>query len=143
MPRLLVLRNTLVLVGAYYVSAWVLIPLWIPLTKLVEGRVYPAGSQLLFWAEIFNMIPAACSAVLAGVVTGYFVETARPVTWAVVAGVFVGLCTWSSHHWYVAPTSSDLLKQGSEAAAVGTFAFMSCWMVQRRRLLIARSDAPA
>jgi hypothetical protein len=142
MPRLLGLRNVILIVGAYYLAAWVMVPLWIPISRLAEGRVYHPGWES-FWMDVFNMVPIALGSMLAGVTVGYFMETARPLVWAFAAGVFVGLCTWSSTHWHINPEASDLFAQGVRALVAAAIAFAACWFIERRRQSLARSNAPA
>jgi hypothetical protein len=132
----------LVIVGGYYLASWVLVPLWIPIAKLAEGRVYHPG-----WESVvmngFNLIPVACGAVLAGMATGCFLETEKPMVWAIRVGVFVGICNWSTARWYVTPSVADLLAQGARAVVTGSFAFASCWSVLRRRSDVKVPNAAA
>ena len=93
-PRLVGVRNSLVIVGAYYVSSWILVPfgsLWL---ACLRERVYLPGEAGL--VEARNLIPVVISAVLAGVACGWFIETKRLLVWALACGVFVGVCKWSS-----------------------------------------------
>jgi hypothetical protein len=132
MSKHLWLRNVLVMVGGYYLASWVLVPFWIPIAKLAEGRVYQPGWES-FVMNAFNTIPVACGAVLAGMASGYFLDTEKPTAWAIGVGVFVGICNWSTARWYVTPSVADLLAQGAHAAVTGSLAFAACWTVQRRR----------
>lgn len=130
--RLRALRNALMIVGAYYVSAWIIVPFWIPIAKLTEGHVYSAGAQEL-GMRLFQFLPIAATAVLAGVATGYLLESERPLRWAVFAAAFVGLMAWSSTHWYVKPSASDVAIQALRAAAAGAITFAACRLAARPR----------
>jgi len=63
-PRLLTLRNVLLMIGAYYLSTWVFFFAWLPFTQLVEGRVYHPGWED-FWMGVFHMVPFALAALAA------------------------------------------------------------------------------
>ena len=130
--RAAAVRNALVVVGAYYVSAWIVVPFWIPIAKLTEGRVYSPGPQELVM-DLFHFLPIAATAILAGVAAGFLFESERPLWWAVFAGVFVGLMTWSSTHWYAKPSVSDLALQSLRALAAGSITFAACRLAGRRR----------
>jgi hypothetical protein len=131
-PELRPLRNVLVTVGAYYVSAWIVVPFWFPIAKLNEGHVYSGGLQEL-GMRLFEFLPVGATAVLAGVATGLLFESERPFRWAIFAGVFVGLMAWSSTRWFVKPLVSDLAIQGIRAFAAGAIAFAACRLAARRR----------
>ena len=131
MKRLLWLRNALVMIGAYYLSSWLIVPLWVLISKLNEGRVYQGGQTAMMHA--FDIIPVAAGAALAGVIAGMFLETAKPLAWAAGVGAFVGACTWSSTRWYVTPTLKDLLPQIVGAMVAAGVAFVTCRAIERRR----------
>ena len=69
--------------------------------------------------ELFNDVPVFIGAALAGVLIGSFLETAKPLAWALGVGVFVGMLNWSAMHWYIKPSFSDLLTQGIRATVSG------------------------
>jgi hypothetical protein len=119
------------IVGAYYVSAWIIVPFWIPLAKLTEGRVYSSGAQELGMG-LFQFLPIAATAILAGIATGLLLEAERPVRWAIFAAAFVGLMAWSSTRWYAKPSASDLAIQSLRAAAASGITFFACRLAARR-----------
>lgn len=135
-PRLVGVRNSLVIVGAYYVSSWILVPIWIPVARLFEKRVYLPGEAGL--VEARNLIPVVISAVLAGVACGWFIETKRLLVWALACGVFVGVCKWSSGYWYRPPSGAELIQKGVAACVVGVLACAACWVVGKRRRRAAK-----
>jgi hypothetical protein len=130
--RLGALRNVLTIVGAYYVSAWVLVPIWIPIAKLTEGRVYSTAGER-FGMELFNFLLPGATAVLAGIAAGLLLETERPLAWTVFAALFVGLMVWSSTHWHIRPAAFDLGVQALRAAAAAALTFFACRLAARRR----------
>ena len=130
--RAAAVRNVLVVVGAYYVSAWIVVPFWIPIAKLTEGRVYSPGPQELAM-DLFHFLPIAATAILAGATTGLLFESDRPLRWAAFAAVFVGLMAWSATRWYVKPAASDLAIQGLRAVAASVLTFLACRFSARRR----------
>ena len=138
MRPLLPLRNFLVVVGAYYVSAWVVMPLWAPIAWMDHGRVYQAGSSLLLLSQAIRTIPILMSAILAGAAAGYFLVASRRASWLAVLGIFVAVCVWSSTRWYVRPSFEDLLWQGTKATVAGSLAVLAALAVWNRR---ARLDA--
>ena len=142
MQERLWLRNTLLIVGGYYLSALVVVPFWVPIAKLAEGRVYYPGWQT-FLMELFNAVPVLAGAALAGPLAGYFLETNRPALWTVCLGGFVALCNWSAHHWYVKPSFSDVAVQGTKAIVSGGLAAAACSLILKRRRSTAGTGAPA
>jgi hypothetical protein len=141
MRKWLWLRNVLIMVGAYYLAAWVLIPVWIPIANLNGGHVYQGSGIVLL--ELVDDIPLLVGAALAGTMAGYFLETSRPLGWAAGVGIFIGLLNWSSVHWHIKPSFADLLRQGIRAVVVGGVACVMCWLVQRRRRSVPGAGSPA
>ncbi len=142
MGKQLWLRNALVMIGAYYLASWLIIPFWLLISKLTEGRTYQGGWQTLVMHAL-NTIPVALGAALAGVAAGFCLETARPLAWAAGVGVFVGVCTWSATRWYVTPTLMDLLPQLAKALVAAGVAFAMCWAIERRRKAVEVPSAAA
>jgi hypothetical protein len=119
--RALFLRNVVVVVGAFYTCGQVLAGLWI-LALQITGSV-----------PIDPILPFG-TALLAGLVCGYLLESTKQAAWSAAAGVFVAICTWSSMHWYVKPPLMEVLRYGARAVSAGVVTGITCWIVWRRRL---------
>jgi hypothetical protein len=132
MPKGLWLRNFLVIIGAYYLASWLVVPVWIPIANLREGHVYQTSGEFVLM-HLFDAIPRLVGAGLTGLMTGYFLQTHRPLAWAVGVGVFVMLLDWSATQWQIKPSFSDLVPHGIRALVVGAVAFAVCWIIENRR----------
>ena len=133
MRPLLPLRNVLVIVGAYYLAAWIVMPLWWPVMRMTEGRVFHEGSPELRLSEAIHAIPILVGAILAGAAAGYFLVGSNRALWLGVVGLFLAACVWSSARWYVRPSTSEMLWQGAKAVISGSLAALAAFAVWNRR----------
>ena len=134
------LRNVLIVVGAYYVAAWVVMPLWWPIMRMTEGRVFPEGSPELGLSEAIHAIPILVTAVLAGAAAGYFLVGSNRALWLTVVGLFLAVCVWSSARWYVRPSTSAMLWQGAKAVISGSLAALAAFAVWNRRAKVEAAE---
>jgi hypothetical protein len=92
--RLLVLRNVVVIAGAYSLGALVLGPVWFLIFKLITG-----SGVVYTLSPLIDVGPILCDAILTGLVCGYLLESPKPVAWSITVGAYILLATWSTARW--------------------------------------------
>jgi len=113
-----VVRNALSLAGAYYLSSWVVAPLWYPITHFTANRVYHPGFESLAM-EAVMLIPRIVGALLAGLAVGCVIETLNPVRWAIAFGIVVVIFGWISFEWNIPPDFSQRAGQALKTVIPG------------------------
>ncbi len=129
------LRNTLVVVGAYFLGAQVAVLLFWPMSLLIP--TYSSGeataeARKMAVIDAFYRVPIFMGAVLAGVGVGVCLQSARPRVWIVVTGVVVALCTLSSAAWSLFPLA-QAVHHFERAVAAGLLSSLACLMTLRKR----------
>jgi hypothetical protein len=122
------LRNAVLVVGSYYVSSLVLLPLLILWFKLLER---PGGTLPLDWWVQF--VPMLGNAILTGLLCGYLLKSPNKVAWSLGTAVLFALAIWSSVKWYLKPSTSEILWHVTTAIVAGAVASLVCWISWRRR----------
>jgi hypothetical protein len=97
----------LVVGGGYYLSRWLIAPLWLPLTPSLNRT---GGHPTWLWF-IIELFPPTIPCILAGLAVGVCLESRKPVLWACILGGFVVLGQWLSWHWHLAP---DVIDRGRQ-----------------------------
>ena len=101
------LRNVLVVGGGYYLSRWLIAPLWLPLSPWLNRT---GGHPTWLWF-IIELLPPTIPCILAGLAVGVSLESRRPVLWACILGAFVAIGRWMAWRWHLAPDLIDRVRQ--------------------------------
>jgi hypothetical protein len=123
-------RNLLSIVAAYYLAAWLVVPLRLQIDSLTGVRVYHPNTDLPLY-EATDTIPILVSVFLAGAASGYFLRSPKPKVWVAAIGVIMASLVWSSTAWYVRPSTSVLLLEAGKALVAGVVGAGASWMVLR------------
>jgi hypothetical protein len=100
-------RNFVVLVGAYYLSIVIGMPLFIGFGHLFEGRPV-SGDLPIFMNSLLWSVPSIVEAAIAGLIAGWLIEAPSRARWPIAFGAMLFVLSILSHHWKVRPGWLDL-----------------------------------
>jgi hypothetical protein len=126
----------LVVGGGYYLSTWLVAPLWLPLSPWLNRT---GGHPTWLWFFI-ELIPSGIVCALAGWAVGLCLETRKPQAWAIGLGVLVVLVRWMGWHWHLSPDLSDRARQAAMSvipAAVASWSALVAWQRVNSRRSVA------
>ncbi len=104
-------RNLLIGAGANYLAGWLTLPLALAFGKLTQGIVYVGNFEVAVIGPLVAHIPKALAAAAAGVVTVWFVESARPVRWVIFPVLLYAVFGFLGYHWARPPVFLDRVGQ--------------------------------
>ena len=104
-------RNLFMVLGAYWISWWVSVPL-ATLFSYATSRIHYYGNfeGHVIMPLVFSF-PVAIVALGVGAVTAWMIETRRPWRWALIAPLLFFAHGLTGYHWVEPPTGLDKLGQ--------------------------------
>ena len=108
-------KNLLIGAGAYYMSAWLGMPLALGLGKLTQGWTYRGDFNMYFAGPLIVHLPKAIVASAAGATVVWLVESERPIGWAIFPALLYGLLGFLGYHWARPPLPLDRVAQTTGA----------------------------
>jgi ABC-type amino acid transport system permease subunit len=104
-------KNLLLGAGAYYIAAWLSMPLAIAFGKLTQGHIYTGDFSAAFVMPLVTNLPKAIVAAAAGAVLAWLIESERPVVWAIFPALLYGVLGFLGYRWARPPAVVDRVKQ--------------------------------
>src|SRR5271156_3116410 len=104
----LMIRNTLICLGAFWLSLWMARSLAWPLGKLNDNVIYDTNVIGAITMGVMSSLSRTLAAALAGVGVALVVASRRPQLWALFVAVLSVVDAPVRHHWGSPATSWDL-----------------------------------
>lgn len=127
------LRNVLLACGAYFVAAWLLVPL-VLLWNFVSSRLsFTEGIESMVLMPIVMGVPEIVVASGVGAAVAATVQATRPSRWALIpAALFVMQHVLTPRWWAQPPTTTDRITLAIEAALPAVACVLSATIFERR-----------
>jgi hypothetical protein len=138
-----ILRNLLVVCGAYYVAIWLYLPLaW--LWAFVSSRMsFTVGVETMLLMPLVMGLPMAVVAFAAGALVARTIEDRYPSRWALIpALLFLQHHLLGGRWWAEPPTLTDHIGIAVEAAFPAVACVLGAVVVEGRRLRTPPNRAP-
>ncbi|MDA8078401.1 MAG: hypothetical protein M0Z79_05625 [Nitrospiraceae bacterium] len=101
------IRNILILAGIYYLSWWVVRPLFMIHDQVTSGMTYGGGLFGYLLMGIISVLPVALVAFGSGILTVYIVEETHLKYWLALLAMFYAVNGFSGFQWPKEPQLSD------------------------------------
>ncbi len=95
------------LVGIYYLSWWVMSPLFMIHTQLTSGITYGGDIFSYLFMGIISALPVAIVAFGSGILTVFVLEEIHLKYWLALLALFYAVTSFSGFHWAKEPEISD------------------------------------
>jgi MFS superfamily sulfate permease-like transporter len=126
-------RNLFVCAGAYYLSAWLSLPLSLAFAKLTQGLIYHGDFGIAVLQPMVLHLPSAVVAVIAGAAIVWLVESKRPTGWAIITAFLYLVLGFLGYHWGRAPVFLDRAAQTVGAAFPALACVVGAVMTKARK----------
>lgn len=118
------IRNLLIVVGIYYLSWWVMSPIFMIHTKLTTGVTYSGGILGSLLMGIVSALPVALVAFGSGILSHYALEGTKKEYWTALLALFYAVNGFTGFHWAQQPELSDRFYQATQ----GIFPALTCYL---------------
>lgn len=108
--KMKIIRNLLVVLGIYWLSMWVVVPIAAIYLKITTGVTYSGDLGMLLMG-IVSAIPTALVALGAGVLAVYALEDRSRKYWLALLALLYGILGFWGHHWVQPPRIIDRVWQ--------------------------------
>lgn len=108
--KMTIIRNLLIVLGIYWLSMWVVVPIAAIYLKITTGITYSGDLGMLLMG-IISAIPTALVALGAGILSVYTLEGRSRKYWLAVLALLYGILGFLGHHWVQTPRMIDRVWQ--------------------------------
>jgi len=108
--KMKIIRNLLVVLGIYWLSMWVVVPIAAIYLKITTGITYSGDFGMLLMG-IVSAIPTALVALGAGILSVHTLEGRSRKYWLAVLALLYGILGFLAHHWVRSPGIIDRVSQ--------------------------------
>lgn len=124
-------RNIVIGAGAYYISQWLAVPLTALFGRFIYGGIYRGDFDGYIVMPLVGHSPQAVAAVAGGAIVIWFVESDRPVGWALIPSFLYALMSFYGHHWLQPPMLLDRMSETVGALFPALACFVGAVMAAR------------
>ena len=134
LPNKVAVKNVLVCTGLFYISRWVALPLAIGFGKVTKGIIYSGEVEGAVVEPLVLHMPIALVAYGVGAAVIWFVDSPRPIRWALFVALLYSFFGFFGYHWAHPPTFDDRVFQTAGAFFPGITCFLGGLISTRRRV---------
>jgi uncharacterized membrane protein (GlpM family) len=106
--KMTIIRNLLIVIGIYWLSMWVAVPIKIIHSKITYGNQY-IGDLGMLRMSLVDAIPTALVAIGAGILSVYTLEGRSRKYWLAVLALLYFIFAFLGLHWVTPPRIIDRL----------------------------------
>jgi hypothetical protein len=104
--KMTIIRNLLIVVGLYWLSMWVMVPIAAIYFKIISGITYSGDLETLLMG-IVDAIPVSLAALGAGILCVYTIEGRSRKYWLVSLALLYGIFGFLNLRWGQPPRMID------------------------------------
>jgi hypothetical protein len=130
--KMKIIRDLLIVLGIYWLSIWVVVPITVIYFKITTGITYSGNFGTLLMGVI-SSIPTALVALGAGILAAYMLESGSRKYCLAVLALLYAVFGFLGHHWVQEPRIIDRIFQVVQSVIPAIVCFLGGSIVIRRQ----------
>ena len=108
--KTIVVRNLMIVLGIYWFSMWVVLPIALICAKITDGIIY-SGTVGAFVMHVVSAIPVAIVSLGGGILCIYILAESSHKYWLLLLAVLYAITRFTAFHYARAPELTDRIFQ--------------------------------
>lgn len=130
--KMKIIRDLLIVIGIYWLSMWVVVPMTVIYFKITADITY-SGNLGTLLLGVISSIPTALVALGAGILSAYVLESGSRKYCLAVLALLYAVLGFLGHHWVQEPRIIDRLFQVVQSVIPAIVCFLSGTIVMGRQ----------
>jgi hypothetical protein len=126
--KMTIIRNALIVLGIYWLSMWVVVPIASICLKITAGMTYSSGAGMF----LSSVIPISLVALGAGILCVYTIEGDSRKYWLVALALLYVIFGFFSWHWVQPPSMLDRVWQFVRSIVPAIVCFLAGYIAMNR-----------